>query len=423
MFDAPSRTAIESAQLESLNDLLGAILPRNRFYQAKLTGVYPEVDSLADFSERFPFTTKRELIDDQLAHPPFGSNLTFPLGRYTRFHQTSGTTRAPLRWLDTPESWRRMVESWKAIYEASGIKPGDRLYFAFSFGPFIGFWLAFDAAQALGCLCLPGGGLSTEGRLRAMLDNEATALCCTPSYAIHLGEAAAAANLNIAESAVRTIIVAGEPGGSVPATRQRLQRFWPKARIVDHHGMTETGPVSYECPRQTGRLHILEMAYFPEVIDAEGKAAEVGTTGELVLTTLGRAGSPLLRYRTGDIVRAPDRAICLCGSHEAALAGGILGRVDEMVIIRGVNIYPTAVEEVVRGFDDIVEYQARVDRSGSLPELSLRIEPAPGCGDTEALVKRLQHALHAAFNLRFDVALADPGSLPRFEMKGRRWQV
>jgi acyl-CoA synthetase (AMP-forming)/AMP-acid ligase II len=147
-----------------------------------------------------------------------------------------------------------MVENWKEIYQAAGVSGGDRVYFAFSFGPFIGFWLAFDAAQQLGCLCIPGGGLSTAGRLRAIAENRATVLCCTPSYAAHLAETAARENFDLKATAVRLLIVAGEPGGSVPATRRRLEELWPGARIFDHHGMTETGPVSHECPCPAGHV-------------------------------------------------------------------------------------------------------------------------------------------------------------------------
>jgi phenylacetate-CoA ligase len=315
-----------------------------------------------------------------------------------------------------------MVESWKAIYQAAGVVVGDRVYFAFSFGPFLGFWLAFDAAQKLGCLCLPGGGLSTLGRLRAIAENRATVLCCTPSYAAHLAETAARENFNLPAAAVRVMIVAGEPGGSVPATRRRLEELWPGTRIFDHHGMTETGPVSHECPAQPGTLHILDGAYLAEVIEADGHAARAGEVGELVLTVLGRAGSPLLRYRTGDLARAGRP--CACGRPGAALPGGLLGRTDEMVIVRGVNVYPTAVEDVLRGFSEIAEYQVEVDRSGHLMELSLRLEPVAGCvaGQAEALAGRVQTALHSALNLRVPVALAPAGSLPRFEMKAKRWK-
>jgi phenylacetate-CoA ligase len=416
-----SREAMASYQVAQVRQLLGTILPGNPFYRNKFGRLTSAIASLEDFAARFPFTTKQELVDDQRTHPPFGTNLTFPLTNYTRYHQTSGTTSAPLRWLDTPESWAWMVESWKEIYRAAGVTGGDRIYFAFSFGPFIGFWLAFDAAQQLGCLCIPGGGLSTAGRLRAILENRATIVCCTPSYAAHLAEVAARENFDLKTLAVRVIIVAGEPGGSVPATRRRLESLWPGTRIFDHHGMTETGPVSHECPTQPGTLHILDRAYLAEVVDAQGKPA-AGEVGELVLTVLGRTGSPLLRYRTGDLVRSG--LPCPCGRPGLALAGGLLGRTDEMVVVRGVNVFPTAVEEVLRGFSEIAEYQVEVDRSQVLMELKLCIEPRPNCAaaEAEALAGRVQHALHNVFNLRVPVALAPAGSLPRFEMKARRWK-
>jgi phenylacetate-CoA ligase len=420
--DFPTREAIATYQLAQLRQLLDAILPGNAFYRNKLAVLDPTIASLEDFSARFPFTTKQELVDDQRSHPPFGSNLTFPLTRFTRYHQTSGTTSTPLRWLDTPESWAWMVESWKEIYQAAGAVSGDRVYFAFSFGPFIGFWLAFEAAQQVGCLCIPGGGLSTQGRLRAIWENQAAIVCCTPSYAAHLGEVAAREKFDLKALAVRVLIVAGEPGGSVPATRRRLEELWPGARIFDHHGMTETGPVSYECPTRPGTLHILDRAYLAEIVDTQGKAAAAGEVGELVLTVLGRIGSPLLRYRTGDLARASGP--CACGWPGTALPGGLLGRTDEMVIVRGVNVYPTAMEEVLRGFSEIAEYQVEVDRSRDLVELSLRIEPVTECAAAvaEALAGRVQHALHGVFNLRVPVALAPVGSLPRFEMKAKRWK-
>ena len=285
--DFPTREATASHQLTQLRQLLAAILPGNAFYRNKLAYLDPSIASLEDFSARFPFTTKQELAQDQHGHAPFGTNLTFPLTSYTRYHQTSGTTSAPLRWLDTPESWGWMVESWREIYQVAGVGGGDRVYFAFSFGPFIGFWLAFEAAQKLGCLCIPGGGLSTQGRLRAISENRATVLCCTPSYAAHLAETAARENFDLTAAAVRVIIVAGEPGGSVPATRQRLEELWPGTRIFDHHGMTETGPVSHECPAQPGTLHLLHRAYLAEVIDADGETARAGRSGRIGLDGFG----------------------------------------------------------------------------------------------------------------------------------------
>jgi phenylacetate-CoA ligase len=420
----PNRQVIAARQLGQLRQLLGAILPRNAFYQRKCAKLDPAVASLEDFSRRFPFTMKEELAGDQRACPPFGGNLTYPLEKYTRFHQTSGTSSVPLRWLDTPESWSWMLENWKEVYRAAGVGAGDRVYFAFTFGPFIGFWLAFEAAEQLQCLCLPGGGLSSAGRLRALCENKATVLCCTPSYAVRLAEVAAEAKISLQGGAIRRIIVAGEAGGSIPATRQRLEALWPGARVFDHHGMTETGPVSHECPARPGMLHIMESAFLAEVTGPGGAAVAAGETGELVLTTLGRTGSPVLRYRTGDLVCPVhfDLQPCACGRHDLGLQGGILGRTDEMVIVRGVNLYPTAVEEIVRGFAEVAEYEVRVDHSASLGELILRIEPHSGCADPAALARRVQGALQAAFHLRLPVALAHAGSLPRFEMKAKRWR-
>src|SRR5206468_3034256 len=224
----PARSTIASSQLEQLRRLLAALVPANPFYTRKFSraGVGAAVKSFDEFSEKFPFTTKQELADNQCAQPPYGTNLTLPLERYTRFHQTSGTTGAPLRWLDTPESWNWMVESWTEVFRAAGATASDRVFFAFSFGPFIGFWLAFEAAQRIGCLCIPGGGLSSTARLRVMIDNGATILCCTPTYALRLTEVAAEENIDLRATRIRTIVVAGEPGGSIPALRARLQELW-----------------------------------------------------------------------------------------------------------------------------------------------------------------------------------------------------
>ena len=188
----PARSAIASSQREQLRRLLAALVPANSFYTQKLAraGVTATVTCLNEFSEKFPFTTKQELADDQRAQPPYGTNLTFPLERYTRFHQTSGTTSAPLRWLDTPESWNWMVESWSEILRAAGATSDDRVFFAFSFGPFIGFWAAFESASSMGHLCIPTGGLSTGARLQMILDNQVTVICCTPTYALRMAEVA-----------------------------------------------------------------------------------------------------------------------------------------------------------------------------------------------------------------------------------------
>ena len=398
-----------------LRELLAAILPGNPFYSAKLRGANPD-SPLASL----PFTLKQELIEDQQANPPYGSNLTYSLDRYTRFCQTSATTTGtPMRWLDTPESWDWMIANWTRVYQAAGVGAGDRIFFAFSFGPFLGFWVGFEAAARVGCLAIPGGGMRSAARLRTIVETAATVLCCTPTYAIRLAEVAGEENIDLAAAKVRTLIVAGEPGGSVPATRRHISALWGGARVVDHHGMTEVGPVSYGCPKRPGVLHVIDDSYIAEVIDPlTGQPAPRGVAGELVLTNLGRLGSPLLRYRTSDIVQAAPEDRCECGASGLALIGGILGRTDDMLVVRGVNVYPSAVENILRGFDAVSEYRVQIQNHRTLPELSIQVEVR---FHDSTLTHRLEAALTNAFALRIPVSLVPQGSLPRFEMKARRW--
>ena len=417
------RTAMEAHQTRKLQALMREILASNRFYAAKLrtAGVERASEGLREFFGRVPLTFKAELIDDQAKNPPFGSNLTYPVEEYSRFHQTSGTTGRPMRWLDTPESWGWVVECWTRIFQVAGIGRSDRVFFPFSFGPFLGFWGAFDAAARMGCLAIAGGGMPSTTRLRTLLDNEVTALCTTPTYALHLAEVAAEEKIDLTAGKVRTIIVAGEPGGSIPATRRHIEQLWGGARVVDHHGMTEIGPVSYECPQRRGVLHVMEAAYIPEVIDRISlEPVGPGGTGELVLTNLGRVGSPILRYRTGDTARRAQEARCPCGSEEMALEGGILGRSDDMVVVRGVNLYPSAVEQVVRSSGGVAEFRVEIYNERSLTEMSIQIEPAAG-EDAAALSHRVAAALHYALGLRVAVSAVPVGTLPRFEAKSKRW--
>jgi phenylacetate-CoA ligase len=407
-------------QLEQLRILLESLLPRNSFYRHKLDTA--DIPSLDEFSNRVPFTLKQELVEDQILHPPYVSNLTYPLERYTRFCQTSGSTGKPMHWLDTPESWDWMIGNWARVFQAAGVTAGDRVFFAFSFGPFLGFWVAFESAARMGCLCIPGGGMRSSARLSTMIDTGATVLCCTPTYAVRLAEVAAEENIDLAAMKVRTIIVAGEPGGSIPGTRTLIEKLWHNARLVDHHGMTEIGPVSYGCPARPGVLHVIESSYIAEVIDPlSSQAIAPGGTGELVLTNLGRIGSPLLRYRTGDLVQTAPDDRCECGSRDMALVGGILGRTDDMVVVRGVNVYPAAVEDVVRSCGGVAEYRVEVSTSHALTELNILVEPMPDLAADPSLAHRLEAALRNAFALRIAVTVVACGSLPRFEMKSKRW--
>jgi phenylacetate-CoA ligase len=396
----------------TLRRMLTDILPGNRFYRAKLGAVAADLTAL-------PFTTKAELLDDQEHTPPYGTVLTYARERYTRLHQTSGTKGAPLRWLDTRDSWEWMLACWRKIYGVIGVSAVDRLLFAFSFGPFLGFWTAFEAAQQLGCRCLAAGGMSSGARLRLLLDNQANVLLCTPTYALHLAQVAREAGIDLRQATVRKLIVAGEPGGSIPATRARIQEAW-NARVFDHHGMTEVGPMTIECPAAPGGLHVLEDDYLTEVIDtATTQPTPLGQVGELVVTNLGRWGSPLIRYRTGDLVRV-DPKPCPCGLTWPRLDGGILGRSDDMIAVRGNNLYPSALEGVIRRFAEVAEYRVVVDAGAALAELRIEIEPTADAG--AGLADKIAAAIRAELLFRAAVTLVPAGTLPRFEMKANRIQ-
>ena len=418
-----SHGELQQRQLARVQRLLDEVSQHNPFWKQKLQSAgigAGDVATLADFGH-LPLTTKQELVEDQNAHPPYGTNLTYPLSRYCRLHQTSGTTGKPMRWLDTPESWDWLMDCWAQIYRIVSLQPDDVLAFPFSFGPFIGFWAAFDGAVRLGNLCLPMGGMSSEARLQMMADLGATVVCCTPTYAMRLVEVAESKGMDLAGSKVRMLIVAGEPGGNIPEVRRRIEEGWG-ARLFDHWGMTDITSLGIEPEANPGGLLILESECIAEIIDSDtGAPVATGELGELVITNLGRLGMPVIRYRTGDLVRAATQP-CQSGLHLLRLEGGILGRVDDMVTIRGNNVFPSSIEAIVRQFPEVVEYRIIVERVRAMQHLRLEIEPATSVssGSLDALVTRLSRAMKDRLNFQAEIQCVECGSLPRFEMKARR---
>ncbi len=400
---------IRRRQLARLNELVAAILPQNAFYARKFGALAPSLTW--DAFRRLPFTTKAELVADQASVPPLGAIATYPAERYTTCHQTSGTTGRPLLVLDTPESWAWWAECWQYVYTAAGVTARDRIFFAFSFGPFIGFWSAHEAARRLGAMVIPGGGLDSKARLELLLRMQATVLLCTPTYALHLAEVAREHGLPIRDSAVRVTIHAGEPGASIPAVRARIEEAW-SARAFDHAGGTEVGAYGYACERRDG-LHVNEAEFIAEVLDPEsGEPCAEGVRGEIVITNLGRFGWPVIRYRTGDLVIAGSRR-CSCGRTFLTLPGGILGRTDDLIILRGVNVYPSAVEAIVRTFE-VGEFRLVRTRDGALDELTVEVEAS------EVVAAELALLLRERLAVRIPTRAVPPGSLPRWELKARR---
>ena len=405
-------------QLHRFRKMLASVLETNAFYRQKLTeaGITDPNDvQTLDNYRQLPFTTKEELSTDQVSHPPYGTNLTFPLAQYTCLHRTSGTTGEPLRWLDTAESWDWWGRCWGEIYRGAGVTSADRLMIAFSFGPFIGFWSAYHGAQMLGALTIPNGGMTSDQRIRAILSNDVTVLIATPTYALRLAEVAEQDGINLSEtSSVRVTIHAGEPGASLPATKERIEMRWG-ARAYDHAGATEVGAWGVMCEPQAG-LHFNEDEFICEVLDPE--TGDPADEGELVITNLGRVGMPVIRYRTGDYVKLKSGA-CACGRESRVLDGGVIGRIDNALIIRGLNVYPATLENIILKFPDVQEFAGRVYGTDTLDELEIQIESTnPNPADTATAVAA---AIRDELGLRVIVKTVPLGTLPRYELKSKRF--
>jgi len=391
---------LRDSQLSKLRAGLREVLRTNAFWRERLH----DVRGWDDF-ERLPMTTKAELLADQDMHPPFGSNLTYPLERYVRLHQTSGSSGDHLlRWLDTAESWEWWERIWaEHVYGAAGVTSSDRVFFAFSFGPFVGFWSAFGGAQRLGAMCISGGAMTSEQRARSILDLDATVLMCTPTYALRLADVGRSLGLDLSTSSVRVTLHAGEPGASIPSTRSAIEAAW-SAIAFDHTGMTELGPTGVSCAARDG-VHLIESEFI----------FEVAADGELIATNLGRWGMPLIRYRTGDRVVVSHEA-CSCGSPFVKVMGGIQGRVDDMFTVRGVNLFPSQVEDVVRRHPEVVEFVIERRRERQMDEVTVLVETSV----EDFSVDGLEGELRAALGVRLGCAVVPAGTLPRSEMKARR---
>lgn len=403
-----TRSEIEQHQLQRLNHLLAEILPANNFYHEKFGSHDLQLNDLSELAA-LPFTTKHELISDN-SESNSVVNLSYATDQYVRFHRTSGTTGSPLVILDTATDWQWWINTWQYVLDAAGITEQDRAFLAFSFGPFIGFWSAHDAIVARGAMSIPGGGLRSLARLELIESSGATLLFSTPTYALHLAEVAKNHGINLCDNGVSKIIVAGEPGGSAETIRARIEEAWG-ATLFDHAGASEIGPWGFASANRTG-IHVCEAEFIAEFISAETNLpAKTGELSELVLTTLGRSGCPVIRYRTGDRVIHEFQE----SNSFVHLAGGVLGRADDMLVIRGVNIFPAALDEIMRSFDDVTEYRITATRSGELDQLAIEVE------NTTDDAQRIADKMETCLGLHVPVTCVAENSLPRSEGKSKRF--
>jgi phenylacetate-CoA ligase len=421
------RKQLEALQLGKLRDLVDWTLAAAPWQGRRLREA--GVDSSAairtlDDVRRIPFLTRDEWMESQAEDPPFGAVLAQPVDAAIRYHTTSGTSGTrPLAVLDGPKDWEWIAEMWCYALWGFGIRRSDRVFFAFSYGTFVGFWGAHYAAEKLGCLVLSGGNMTTEARVRMLGETAATVVCSTPTYALRMAQEAESLGIDLAAGPVRKLVLSGEPAGSIPATKALIEEQWG-AETADTAGMTEVGTiVMFECDHHPGGAHLIEDHYLEETIDPEsGEPLGYDAEGERVVTSFGRGFIPVLRYRTRDLVRRVPAERCSCGRGFDIYDGGIRGRADDMKVVRGTNIYPRAIEEIVHGRAEIEEFQVRLyTEEGIRDEVEVLVECAGDDAQVESTLADLRTELARAHEgLRIGVRQVEPESLPRFELKAKR---
>ncbi|HEX6123409.1 MAG TPA: AMP-binding protein [Ktedonobacterales bacterium] len=421
------RAELHALQLYKLRRMCEWAQAKSPFHQRRFreAGFAPDQLTTLDDLRRIPYMTREEWMDSQVEQPLFGTLPTTHQDHAIRYHLTSGTSgRVPIRVLDGMKDWEWIAEMWCYGFWGFGVRPSDTVYFAFGYGSFIGFWGAHYCCEKIGALVIPGGAQTTEARIKQIVEMGVTTVCSTPTYALRLWQRATEMGINLAESAVNKVILSGEPSGSIPAVKRQLEAAWG-AKVGDTAGMTELGTIMiFECARQPGGTHIIEDHFIEEVINPEtGAPVPYGELGERVVTSFGRGFIPVLRYRTKDMVLRVPHTTCDCGRTFDIYDGGIRGRWDDMKLIRGTNVYPRAVESIVREFDAVDEFQIYLWRAEDIrDEISIRVELKPGReAEWPELSQRLAKALADTHEgLRFNIERMEPGTLPRFELKAKR---
>ncbi len=396
------------------------------FYRRKLdeAGVDPDdIETLADVRE-VPTTSKSELRDAQGTDPfPYGDLLAVDPEEVTEYHQTSGTTGEPVRQADSWADWEWWADCWATVLWAQGIRPDDRVFFPFSYNVFVAFWAAHYASERIGAEVVPGGNLSSAQRVRKMDELEVTAFMSTPTYALRLAEVAREEGFDPAEMSVERVVCAGEPGASVPGTKERIESEWG-AEVFDHAGATESGAWGFSCEGDSLGLHFNEAQFLVEVLDEEGEPVDPGEIGEVVITPLNRTAQPYVRFRLRDRVELAEPEVCDCGRTFRFAEGGVLGRNDDLTKVNGVLLSPTTIEDTVRKAEYVSnEYRVSLEPH---PEKDIDVvrvvaEHAPDTDhDDEYVKEELGKELKQATNLTCVVEVEEFETLDRFQLKADR---
>ncbi len=422
------REELQALQLLKLRKLCEWAYATTPFHQRRFdaAGFKPEQLQTLDDIRHIPFMTREEWMDSQVEKPLYGDLLATDQTNAIRYHLTSGTTgRTPIRVLDSMKDWEWINEMWCYGIWGFGVRPEDTVYFAFGYGSFIGFWGAHYACEKIGALVIPGGAQTTDGRIKQIIEMGVTTVCSTPTYALHMAQRAREMGIDIAkEGKVNKVILSGEPAGSIPAVKHQLEEAWG-AKCGDTAGMTEVGTIMiFECSHQPGGTHIIEDHYIEEVLNPyTDEPVGYGELGERVVTSFGRGFIPVIRYRTKDMVMRVPASTCTCGRTWDIYDGGIRGRWDDMKLIRGTNVYPRAVEAIIREYNAIDEFQIYIWRREDMQdEITIRVEITPDyASQWEVMQQKLSKDLSNSHEgLRFNIELMNHGDLPRFELKAKR---
>ncbi len=388
-------------------------------------GIEPgDIKTLADI-RKIPKIDKGMLRDVQTRDPfPYGDMLAVPLSMVTEFRQTSGTTGTPVYQADTWQDWEWWAECWAYILHAQGYRDTDRVFVPFGYNIFVAFWAGHYAAEKVGCEVVPGGVLDTEARIMKMRELKCNAFMATPTYVLGMADTARKIGIEPKSIGIQKITCAGEPGASIPTTKQRIEDAWG-AKVYDHIGATEIGAWSYMCTSQPRGLHVNEAFFLVEIEDVEtGEIIEEpGRNGKMVITAFDRIAKPCIRFDSKDVIRWADYT-CECGRTFRIIDGGVVGRADDITKVKGVLLAPTAIEEVVRSFAELSnEYEVIVTKKGDIDDIALKIEITPGFEERkEALLARLKDELRVKTNLGYKIEVHPHGSLPRYEVKAKRFK-
>lgn len=425
--ETASRDFMQHLQLELFRNQLKHVYNNSMMYRRKYdaVGLKPEDIKTFDDIKKVPFTTKDDLRISQEENPPFGDVLCVPREEGVRVFQTSGTTGKPVKVLFTFRDWFS-VGCEHVAYQANvfEINKSDIAFLPFGYGLFIAWWGWHAGLERMGVTVVPGGAQSSQDRIRNIIAWEATVVLGTPTYILHLGDVARDMGVNLnSDSRVRLVVLAGEPGAQIPSTRAIVEETWG-AKCYDAIGASEM-PVSFgfECLHKKG-THLIESMFLPEVVEPDGEGyVEPGEQGELVMTNLCMETMPLIRYRLRDLVSLTYEK-CECGRTFARMNGGVLGRVDDMINYAGVNIYPSAIENVVRSVKAFSsEFQIVVPKQGSSEKLTIKVEPASENVSPHGLGKAIQdikETVKLNIGITPEIEITKIGSLPRYELKARR---